>query len=169
MNLAVRPAPPPLNSRRLVVHQPHMSRRFTGTGPTPKPMVRCSTPRMVDAATVLADCRARDIRLWGEEGNLRYDAPAGTLDPNLQAALVAHKAEILTLLAGTRQEPPPVPLSTTGWSVRWRSLTTGGEGWEDRGPLTRAEADDQVERLNRFYADMVHHWMVPASVEGGGS
>ncbi len=64
------------------------------------------------AVELLSQLRSLDIRLWVEGDRLRYSAPDGVMTPALRAELVAHKAEILTLLhqakAAFRQAPPPL-------------------------------------------------------------
>jgi len=72
----------------------------------------------VTSAEFLAALRARDVRLWVEEGRLKCDAPPGVLDAPLRAELAARKEELLALIAGaqaTVQAPRSlVPLKTTG-------------------------------------------------------
>lgn len=55
------------------------------------------------AALVLEQARALGILLTGSGGKLRYEAPAGSLTPELRQALIAHKAAILDLLDAERQ------------------------------------------------------------------
>jgi hypothetical protein len=61
---------------------------------------------MTPAADLIARCRTRGIHLWVESGRLRYDAPQGALDPDLRAELLAHKVELVELLAPS----PPAPV-----------------------------------------------------------
>jgi hypothetical protein len=57
--------------------------------------------------TALLDrCRALGIHLWLEADRLRYDAPRGALDAELRAELVAHKRELVALLATTPGAAP---------------------------------------------------------------
>ncbi|MDM8527780.1 amino acid adenylation domain-containing protein [Anaerolineales bacterium HSG24] len=46
----------------------------------------------------LAKLRVLDIKLWADEGRLRYSAPEGTLTAELRADLKQHKTEILAFL-----------------------------------------------------------------------
>lgn len=54
----------------------------------------------MSAADTLAAARALGVVLSGAGGELRYEAPAGALSPELRAALVEHKAALLAALAG---------------------------------------------------------------------
>jgi hypothetical protein len=51
------------------------------------------------AEQVLATLRARGARIDARGGRLHIEAPKGALDAGLKAALVAHKAELVDLLA----------------------------------------------------------------------
>jgi non-ribosomal peptide synthetase component F len=44
---------------------------------------------------LLAELRSLDIRLWSENGSLRYDAPAGVFSDALKARVRQHKAALL--------------------------------------------------------------------------
>lgn len=59
----------------------------------------------------LRGLHTQQVRVWVEEGKLRFRAPKGVMTPALQAELQARKAEILALLAPTeleqRIEPTP--------------------------------------------------------------
>jgi hypothetical protein len=59
----------------------------------------------MSAAALITRCRILDVRLSVKSGRLRYSAPRGTFNPDLLAELVAHKAELVALLA----TPPPAP------------------------------------------------------------
>ena len=56
----------------------------------------------MSAATLLADLRRRDIRVWADGADLRVSAPPGTLTPELRVQLRQHKQEILQFLASGR-------------------------------------------------------------------
>jgi thioesterase domain-containing protein len=69
-------------------------------------------------AEFLASLRARDVRLWLEDGKLKCDAPPGALDDGWREQLAVRKHELVTLieeaevtLAGPRSL---VPLKPTG-------------------------------------------------------
>jgi amino acid adenylation domain-containing protein len=51
------------------------------------------------SATLLRRLGDRGVQLWSENGQLRYRAPAGALDPDLRAAIVDAKPALLALLA----------------------------------------------------------------------
>jgi amino acid adenylation domain-containing protein len=53
---------------------------------------------------LLSTLHKRDIRLWVEDGRLRYDAPAGSLTPDLLALLKQKKADLIALLQEIRQD-----------------------------------------------------------------
>lgn len=50
--------------------------------------------------------RQRDIRVWVEEGRIRYDAAAGSLTPAVVNLLRAHREQIIHSLAGGPHERP---------------------------------------------------------------
>ena len=56
----------------------------------------------MSAAQVLEQVRALGVVLSGAGGKLRYEAPAGSLTPELRESLAAHKAAILDLLEAER-------------------------------------------------------------------
>lgn len=61
------------------------------------------------AIELLERCRALDIRLWAESGELRGEGPSGAGSPWLSAKLSDHKVELLALLDSRDQggrEPP---------------------------------------------------------------
>lgn len=55
---------------------------------------------MTDAATLLADLRARGVELEPRGDKLHWRAPESAVTPELLAVLAEHKAELLALLAG---------------------------------------------------------------------
>ena len=72
----------------------------------------------MSAATLLADLRRRDIRVWADGSDLHVSAPPGTLTPELRVRLRQHKREILQLLASGQtlaaQQRAIVPLQRAG-------------------------------------------------------
>ncbi len=75
-----------------------------------------------DLHALLSRLRARDVRLWVEDGRLVYDAPSGALSEADIDALVSHKAALLALLGPAtttlpaltaRPATPTAPLSYT--------------------------------------------------------
>jgi thioesterase domain-containing protein len=53
---------------------------------------------VTDAATLLSTLRARDVRLWIQDDQLKCSAPVGALDAGLREALAGRKQEIMALL-----------------------------------------------------------------------
>jgi pyochelin synthetase len=48
---------------------------------------------------IIERCRKAGIRLWAEDGALRYDAPKGAMTPELATNLKAHKPALVKALA----------------------------------------------------------------------
>ena len=53
---------------------------------------------MMDAAALLSTLRAREVRLWIEDAQLKCSAPVGALDAGLRQALASRKQEIMAFL-----------------------------------------------------------------------
>lgn len=53
---------------------------------------------MIDAAALLSTLRARDVRLWIEDAQLKCSAPVGALDAGLREAIASRKQEIMVYL-----------------------------------------------------------------------
>jgi thioesterase domain-containing protein len=53
---------------------------------------------VTDAAALLATLRARDVRLWIEDSQLKCSAPVGALDAALRETLASRKQEIIAFL-----------------------------------------------------------------------
>ncbi len=91
------------------------------------------------ASRVLTQARRLGIRLFPKGAKLGYDAPAGAMTPEVRAALAAHKAELLALMAEEIVPEPdgpgrPVPLVALPWRLdlaawphrewsRWRRVS----------------------------------------------
>jgi thioesterase domain-containing protein len=73
---------------------------------------------VIDIAALLSTLRQRDVRLWIEEGRLKCNAPAGTIDAEMRATLTSRKDEVLAYLrqAETLKRLPPaiVPIKLEG-------------------------------------------------------
>ncbi|CAM2069493.1 Amino acid adenylation domain-containing protein [Sulfidibacter corallicola] len=73
----------------------------------------------MDIEAFLLELTERDIKLWREGANLRYDAPEGVMDEDTRARIVANKSHILDYLrSGSATDPieladrgRPLPLS----------------------------------------------------------
>lgn len=53
---------------------------------------------MMDTAALLSTLRARNVRLWIEDAQVKCSAPAGALDAGLREALASRKQEIILFL-----------------------------------------------------------------------
>ena len=58
---------------------------------------------------LIEELRRRDIKLWREDDNVRFSAPAGALTPELRANLSAHKADLLAHLSDVAAAAPAIP------------------------------------------------------------
>jgi TubC N-terminal docking domain len=82
--------------------------------------------RACDAIAVLREARARGIHLTPDGAVLRVKGPVGALDALLRDALVAHKPEILRLLAGPQigEDGGPVDqCAVCGCPIWWRAAS----------------------------------------------
>ena len=59
-------------------------------------------------AGLLAEARARDVRLWVQDGRLRFDAPAGALDDGLRERLRERRDQLVAVLDRDRRVRPPL-------------------------------------------------------------
>ncbi|MFH1058252.1 MAG: condensation domain-containing protein, partial [Pseudomonadota bacterium] len=90
------------------------------------------------AAALLAELAALDIRLWVENGSLCYNAPGGAFGPELKAKVRAAREALLLHLAapGPTPEPGPqtVPLSSQQERMWFLNRLEGGaDGYMDIG------------------------------------
>ncbi len=93
------------------------------------------------AAEVLTTCREAGIRLEAAGDRLRYEAPSGTLTPELRDTLTRHKAELLSLLTPERF----VTLAPTGLTLP-REAVDFAMDLERRGfELTVSDRDIDVQ------------------------
>ena len=60
---------------------------------------------------LMSRLRSHDIRLWAEEGQLRYSAPKGAMTRDLLAEIKTHKEELLEQLKSMDRFRRAVPLS----------------------------------------------------------
>ena len=74
--------------------------------------------RALSLTAFLAELRKRDVQVWAESGELRVNAPAGALTPELRTELKQRKGEILAFLASAQtlagQARALVPLQAHG-------------------------------------------------------
>ena len=66
-----------------------------------------------NAAEFLAFLRERDIRIWLEDENLRFNAPKDALTPELRAELVAKKPDIIRFLQQAQSLAATIPQAET--------------------------------------------------------
>jgi hypothetical protein len=65
-------------------------------------------------AEILAELKARNIKVAVVGGRLQLEAPPGAMAPWLQAALVEHRAKLLASLETGAAETPPAALRASG-------------------------------------------------------
>ncbi|HEY0603236.1 MAG TPA: amino acid adenylation domain-containing protein [Herpetosiphonaceae bacterium] len=59
---------------------------------------------------LLSRLRKQEIRVWVDQGQLRYSAPPNALTPELRAELIAQKAEIITFLQTMPRQQATAPI-----------------------------------------------------------
>jgi len=115
---------------------------------------------------LLARLKERDIRLWLEDGQLRYDAPKGALTAALREELVRSKAALVEFLADAGGPPRPpleriprggqLPLSF-GQQRLWFLAQLESDSLAYNVPAAvrlRGELDHRA--LARSFAEIVH-------------
>ncbi|MFB7502000.1 MupA/Atu3671 family FMN-dependent luciferase-like monooxygenase [Streptomyces broussonetiae] len=129
---------------------------------------------MTAPADLLAELRARDIRLWEEDGRLRFSAPAGALDDPLRRRVKTHRDALITLLRQARDSrakaarPPvgpadgdgPLPLSygqQRMWVMREMLPDSGAAAYvlSARATLEGDVGPRVVAALRQALADLV--------------
>ncbi len=63
---------------------------------------------------LIEELRQLDIKLWRDGDNLRFNAPAGALTPELRARLIAHKAELLSHCSDAPLAATTIPRADRG-------------------------------------------------------
>jgi hypothetical protein len=58
----------------------------------------------MDTATLISRIEQQGVRLWVENGHIRYTAPHGVMTPERKGWLRQHRAALLKALAPTRQD-----------------------------------------------------------------
>ena len=92
---------------------------------------------------LLTHLRARGVLLTANGDHLAFDAPVGTMTPELIARLAAHKNELLAALADKADAPAEAQLETHAdreWA-RFEAVCLprpDGRGWYDPGNLQDA-------------------------------
>ena len=61
----------------------------------------------MNIVTLLQDLATKDIRLWLEEGQLRFSAPDGAMTPDVISNLKLHKPQIIQFLSQNADAPMP--------------------------------------------------------------
>ncbi|WHT16975.1 amino acid adenylation domain-containing protein [Crossiella sp. CA-258035] len=131
-------------------------------------------------AALLAELGALGVRLWADEGQLRYRAPAGVLTGDLLARLKAHKSTVLAhlteqagaaaLTARPEERTEPFPLTDIQAAYllgRQDAFDYGGVSCHGYLELTFPDLDP--DRLSVAWAILVRrHGMLRAVVHPGG-
>ena len=91
------------------------------------------------AVELLTTCREAGIRLQAAGDRLRYEAPPGSLTPELRDTLAQYKAELLSLLAA----PQPFVTLRAGETLP-RAVIELAWSLEDRGFELAATADGDL-------------------------
>jgi len=105
---------------------------------------------------LIEQCRRLGVRLRVEGGALAYDAPKGALTSELVAALRAHKAEIMALLAA------PAALNLPGVSPDFAARLSS----EDLNDI--AAGDISIETVQAFEQEAIAREPVPEHLERKG-
>ncbi|MEV0289164.1 condensation domain-containing protein [Kribbella sp. NPDC050820] len=111
------------------------------------------------AQALLDACQEKGIALWAHDGQLRYRAPRGALDPGLLGELAKYKAELLQVLEApsgpvVRTDPAAPFALTTMQSAylvgRGDQLPFGGVGCHGYGELSAPDIlPDRLEQAFR--------------------
>ena len=105
----------------------------------------------MSAAWSLPALKARGIELWAQGKTLRYRAPAGTVTPDLLAALKAHKPELLqTLSKWANLEPAAAEACTSLSGYIATADLLARLAPEDRDDLEAMPTDQAVGFLRAF-------------------
>ncbi len=109
---------------------------------------------------LLGSLAQKGIELYTVNGELRYRAPQGALDPALKAEIVARKGELVTALSGGTPRKTVRDIAVIGMSCRfpscrdlqsyWSLLHDGRYGITDY-PLDRVGGDTSLEGLRAGY------------------
>ncbi len=115
------------------------------------------------ALALLDDLGTRGVRLTVDGGRLTFDAPAGTMTPELRERLKVHKGELVAILAGKAAPEAPAQLESRADRelARFERVAIprpDGRGWYDPGTPWRVI--QQLDAANRAMA---------ARIEGNGS
>ncbi|MCT9933171.1 amino acid adenylation domain-containing protein [Planotetraspora sp. A-T 1434] len=133
-------------------------------------------------ARLVEELRALGVRLWEEDGRLRFRAPRGVLTESRKAALSEHKDEVLALLgeargpvavhqAERRHEPFPVTDVQAAYLLgRGEAFSYGGVGCHGYGELAFPGGTLDAGRLQTAWNDLIaRHDMLRAVIEPGGA
>ncbi|MEV0005296.1 amino acid adenylation domain-containing protein [Micromonospora sp. NPDC050980] len=129
---------------------------------------------------LIAELADLGVRLWEEDGQLRFRAPAGVLTDQRRAALRQHREEVLAALRDAavpaavphpeqRHEPFPLTDVQSAYLLgRGETFAYGGVGCHGYGELAFTDLD--VDRLEHAWRDVVaRHDMLRAVVNRDGS
>nr|BFE59214.1 non-ribosomal peptide synthetase [Dactylosporangium thailandense] len=132
---------------------------------------------------LIADLERLGVRLWAEDGRLRYRAPQGVLTEDRRALLRAHRSELLRTLSTvdgdgaaavepapeSRHEPFPLTDVQAAYLLGRRdTFDYGGVACHGYGELAYSELDP--DRLAVAWRQVIRrHDMLRAVVDRGGS
>ena len=104
----------------------------------------------MNVGNVLKYAQEQDIRLWVEDGSLKFDAPRRAFTPAFHDALKQHKADVIENL----------------WQPSDEEISNAKEYFEERAAIleydygfTREEAEKEAERrLEYVTCESCIHW-----------
>ncbi len=90
--------------------------------------------------SAVAELAPLGVRLWAEDGRLRYDAPAGVMTAARLATLCEHKAAILAELAPSERDTSPAAIR-----ARYREKAAALLGELEALALLTADERQEIE------------------------
>ena len=116
----------------------------------------------------LSYLRKLGVKVWADDGKLRYQAPEGAFSPSLRAELVQRKSEILQVLnelkASARPTPPPIqpiarngelPLSFSQQRMWFLDQLEPGNAFYNEAPAVRMRGRLDISIMERALSEIV--------------